>query len=168
MNRALTVDWLPRIDVLLQCAPRVLWPWILRTDAWMPDLRSEHIGGPASQVGEVRRVTKVGEAGESVSCFVKELIVLQPNERVVFKMLRFEEPISGFEELVGYAIYNLCDLQDRTLLMYETVSQFTTSRMSNEKAIQAVGPEALASARRHWHEVYVPKLNALLKDRSSD
>ena len=99
----------------------------------MPDLRTEHIGGPASQIGEVRRVTKMGEAGQPLNCFVKQLIVLQPNERVVFKMLRFEEPISGFEELVGYAIYNLYDLHGRTLLTYETVSQLTACRMRNEE-----------------------------------
>jgi hypothetical protein len=163
MGNPFTVDWLPRIDVLLPCAPRELWPWVLHTETWMPDLRSEHISGPESQIGEVRRVTKIGDAGQPVSRFVKKTVVLQPNERLVFKMLRFEEPIGGFDELVGYAIYNLHDLRHRTLLTYETVSQFTTSRMSPEQALEAVGPEAMASGRRHWEEVYVPKLNALLK-----
>jgi len=168
MEKVLSVDWLPRIDVVLEQAPADVWPWIVRTEAWMLDLRSEHIEGPAAQIGEVRRVTKIGEAGQSVSSFVKQLIVLQPNERIVFKMLRFEEPIGGFEELVGYAIYNLYDLRGRTLLIYETVSQLTTSRMSSEEALQAVGPEALSGVRRHWDEVYVPKLNALLKERRRD
>lgn len=157
------IDWLPRIDFIIDHPAEDVWPLVVHWERWIEDYRSEHVSGERDAVGEIKKISKLGEDGKVTGYFFNEIVRLIPKERLVYRVLPLEEPAFGLERIRGYEMFNVYEMNGKTLVTYQTVAQLETSLMSQEELNAAFGQQANANAVRMWSETYVPKLRKLLE-----
>lgn len=156
------VDWLPRIDFLLDHPVTKVWPYLLRWDTWISNYTCEHLSGEPDKSGEIKRITSFNDNGEAQGSFHVEVVRVEPEQRLVYRLIPFDEPVFGVEEISGYEIYNVYDLDGKTLVTYETVARMATTLSSQDELSARWGP-AHEQTVRTWLDTYVPDLRRLLE-----
>lgn len=158
---AARVDWLPRIDVVLDASVGRVWPLILHWERWIMDYRVEHVSGARDQPGQIKRVSQLAEDGTTAGYFLVEIVRLEVNERLVYRFLPLPEPAFGVERITGYEIFNLMQVGAKCLVTYETVAQLETTRLTQELFSENWRGAQVAGARA-WADRYIPELKKLL------
>jgi len=156
-----TADWLPRIDILLDFSVEDVWPLVIHWEKWIRTYHCENVSGRPDEVGEIKKISKLDPAGKSARHFFVEVVRLEPEERLVYRILPPEE--GALEAARGYEIFNLFDLGGRTLVSYETVAQLVTSKV-DQAALDARVHRDHAAAQNDWAYKYIPELHRLLRN----
>ena len=160
-------DWLPRMDFVVDGPPARVWPLVLNWNSWIQDRRSEHFSGEPDTVGAIRKISKLDEDGNSGSPSFTQLVRVEPNRRLVSRILPPDGAPEG-EGLWGYTIFNLHDLGEKTLVCYETVAEMRSSTLSAVDVEESVGEKSHRETERIWAEKYIPQLRKLLLERGKN
>ncbi len=156
------VDWLPRIDFLLDHPVQKVWPYILRSDKWIKTYRFEHLSGQHNAPGEIKRLSQLGDDGDVQGAFLVETVRVIPEKRLVYRLLPLDEPFRTTEKINGYEIFNLYELDERTLVTYETVARVETTLVSQEE-FGSQWLSADGNTMSSWFETYIPELQRQLE-----
>jgi uncharacterized protein YndB with AHSA1/START domain len=162
------IDWVPRVDFVLDHPVEAVWPYLFDWNEWMMDKRLEHVSGPKDAPGEQLRVATVKD-GKEVNSFLTEIVRVEPEKRVVYRLLLRPDGTFGLADVDrarGHMIFNLYPLDgNRTLLSFESVAEMESSTLGQEE-MTAQFDAVEAAGAPHWLEHYVPELERLLKEGS--
>jgi len=160
------IDWLPHIDFVLDAPVEQVWPHLLDWDKWMPDKVCKHVSGPEKAVGAVESIDTLHD-GEVVSTIYGEIVRLDPERRIAYRLLPFrEQGLAGIDAARGHMIWNIYPLDGgRTLLAYETVAEMESSSIEQGEFTKQFA-EAEITGNKHWLDDYVPELKRLLAEGS--
>jgi len=161
------VDWLPHVHFVLEYPVREVWPYLVHWEEWVGDFECEHVSGPVDAVGEQKRITFWhGDAGNATRYFFAELVRLEPERRLVYRLLPLqdEEQLPGVESARGHEIFNLYELsENQTLLAHESVAELESSAIGQDEFTRMHREQEAAMAPR-WLDNYVPRLKQLLAE----
>jgi len=157
-----SVDWLPRIDFMLDHPAEAVWPFLVHWYRWIKNYRCEHVSGPVDAVGEMKRISKLDDAGKVTEHFHIEIVRLIPRERLAYRILsQADYSLGSISHIYGYEIFNVHPLKERTLVSYETVAGMESSQLSQTE-FQKAADDDLTTGLRCWQEQYIPELRRLL------
>jgi uncharacterized protein YndB with AHSA1/START domain len=162
------VDWLPHVQFVLDHPRSKVWPRLVHWDEWISGYECEHESGPVDGTGEIKRITYQGEDGTSAGHFFVEVVRLEPEQRLVYRLLPLTEGEAdqpgGVSFQRGHEIFNVYELSEhQTLVTYETVAELESSTLEqSEFATMHAGEEAAVSS--HWLGDFVPELERLLAE----
>lgn len=162
------VDWLPHVQFVLPYPRSKVWPRLVRWDEWITDYECEHESGPVDAPGEVKRVTYQNDDGSSAGHFFIEVVRLEPERRLVYRLLPLTEDEAvqpgGVGAQRGHEIFNVYELsENQTLVTYETVAELESSTVEQSE-FAATHAEEEAAVSPHWLGDYVPVLERLLAE----
>jgi uncharacterized protein YndB with AHSA1/START domain len=161
-----SVDWLPRIDFMLEHPVESVWPLLVHWEKWIDPYRCEHVSGPVDAVGEMKRVSQVDAAGKVLEYFHIEIVRLVPKERLAYRILSHGDyQLGPISHIHGYEIFNVHPLKERTLVTYETVAGLESNQITQAEFDKATEGD-LTTGLRRWQEEYIPKLRGLLSKKA--
>jgi hypothetical protein len=153
-------DWLPRHSFVLDAPVERVWPLVLDWTQWIVGYRAEHVSGPAGAVGEVKQITSFGADGSTTESFQVEVVRIEQNERLAYRLLPLEAPLGAIEAITGYEIFNLAPDGARTFVTYQTIALAQSTQPAD--VLNAQIEAMYAGGLRAWDESHVPNLRALL------
>ena len=162
------VDWLPRIDFVLDHPVSKVWPHLVHWEEWIAGYKCEHVSGPVDGAGETKRITyPLDETGGDTGHFFIEVVRLEPERRLVYRLLPLSEEVEqpgGVTSQRGHEIFNVYELStSQTLVTYETVAELESSTMAQSE-FAAMHGEGEPAAVASWLDDYVPELMRLLAE----
>jgi hypothetical protein len=162
------VDWLPHVEFVLDHPRSKVWPRLVHWDDWISGYECEHVSGPVDAPGEIKGITYQNEDGSSAGHFFVQVVRLEPERRLVYRLLPLTEDEAGQPGGVGsqrgHEIFNVYELsEDQTLVTYETVAELESFAVGQSE-FAAVHAEEEAAVSSHWLGDYVPELERLLAE----
>jgi hypothetical protein len=115
----------------------------------------------------MRKISVLGRDGSPLRCAFTRIVRVEPNRRLACRIVGPEESSEGVQAEYGYAmrgytIFNLHDMDGKTLISYETVAEMEASHLTDEQIEDRVGRYAHQQAEHDWLEKYIPRLRELL------